>query len=355
MLNIDIHSPLTGFDLTINEHLKSDGITGIFGHSGAGKTTLLRAIAGLNKETRGTIKLDDVSWLDSHNNCFVSPEHRQVSMVFQEARLFPHLTIAQNLRYAQVRCKDANIHYSELIETMGIKPLLNKEITTLSGGEKQRVALARAILSEPKLLLLDEPLSALDSGSRKQFLALLRQIHKKYHIPMIFVSHQIAEIQQLTDEMIVLDHGKVTHFGKTADVIYTLSDLGDIREQTSLDLVINKHLSDYGITELLLANSQKLYLPTHHLNHEQQQRVRCTVMSTDISISVQSPESTSIMNVVPVVITKIIKLKNKAKVQVGYKNQTFFVTISLYSLFTLGLSLQQHVFIQFKASALKTI
>lgn len=355
MLTIDISCQFSDFNLTINTVIKSNAITGIYGRSGAGKTSLLRAIAGFNQTTNGSILFDDKPWLQSSGNIFISPENRPVSMVFQEARLFPHLSISQNLRYAQKRCKNSKIHYSNLVETMGIKPLLAKDINTLSGGEKQRIALARAILAEPKLLLLDEPLSALDTGSRKQFIGLLREIHKTYKIPMLFISHQIAEIEQLTDEMMVIEHGEMTHFGKTADVIYALSDLGDIKEQTSLDLLINKSLPDFGITELLLFNDQKLYLPSHYIAEHQKTRVRCNVMSTDISISVTSPSSTSLMNVIPVVINKIVKLHNKAKLQVSYQHQRFFVTISLYSLLSLELDIQQQVYIQFKASALKTI
>ncbi|QOL25742.1 molybdenum ABC transporter ATP-binding protein [Thalassotalea sp. LPB0316] len=354
MLKIDITCPLTDFAINLSTAIKTDAITGIYGRSGAGKTTLLRIIAGLNKQACGCISLDNEPWLDSSNKRFIAPEKRQVSMVFQDARLFPHLSIGQNLKYAQRRCKNAKIHYSELVDTMGIKPLLNKDIRTLSGGEKQRIALARALLSEPKLLLLDEPLSALDSGSRKQFIALLRKIHKKYQIPMLFVSHQIAEIQQLTDQLLVLDHGKIHHFGPTTEVIHTLSDLGDINEQTSLSLTVAKQMPEYGITELVLLGEQTLYLPSHYLAGDEH-KVRCTVMSTDISICIDHSPTTSIMNVLPVVINKINRLHNKAKIQVSYKTQVFFVTISLYSLTTLNLTLQQTVYIQFKASALKTI
>ena len=180
MLTIDISCQFSDFNLTINTVIKSNAITGIYGRSGAGKTSLLRAIAGFNQTTKGSILFDDKPWLQSSGNIFISPENRPVSMVFQEARLFPHLSISQNLRYAQKRCKNSKIHYSNLVETTGIKPLLAKDINTLSGGEKQRIALARAILAEPKLLLLDEPLSALDTGSRKQFIGLLREIHKTY-------------------------------------------------------------------------------------------------------------------------------------------------------------------------------
>jgi len=355
MLDIDISCQLQDFKLTVKQSLRLDAITGIFGHSGAGKTSLIKAIAGLYSDGEGAISLNGNHWQNSANKYYLAPEKRSVSMVFQDARLFPHLTIAQNLRYAQKRCTNPKIQYSELIETMGIKPLLNKATNQLSGGEKQRVALARAILSEPELLLLDEPLSALDSGSRRQFVALLRQLHQRYQIPMLFISHQIAEIQQLTDELLVLDHGKVTHFGKTSSVIHKMSNLGDIEEQTCLELMFNKPLEEFGMVELIMTNGKKLYMPSQSIHESTNRLIRARVLSSDISISVEEPKQTSMMNVLPVTIQKMVELQTKANIQVRYLEQPFIATISRYSLFALDLKVNQKIYIQFKASALKTL
>ena len=214
MLRVDVEKQLGEFSLSAT--FESEGrVTGLFGASGAGKTSLVNMIAGLMQPDRGTISLDGEILDDTAKNVRVPAWRRRIGYVFQDARLFPHLDVAQNLDYGRRmnRLADDPVQRTRVTELLDIGHLLDRRPGKLSGGERQRVALWRALLAKPRLLLLDEPLGALDEGRRAEILPYLVRLRDEARIPMVYVSHDPAELRQLATQIVLLKDGRVTSFG----------------------------------------------------------------------------------------------------------------------------------------------
>ena len=214
MLRVDVSKQLGEF--TLEASFSSEGrVTGLFGASGAGKTSLINMIAGLVKPDRGTIALDGETLDDSAAGLHVPPHRRRIGYVFQDARLFPHLNVSQNLDYGRRmnRLTQDPAQQKRVIDLLDIGSLLDRRPGKLSGGERQRVAFGRALLSKPKLLLLDEPLGALDEGRKLEILPYLVRLRDEAGIPMVYVSHDAAELRQLATQIVMLKGGRITAFG----------------------------------------------------------------------------------------------------------------------------------------------
>lgn len=358
-LTLAIQSTNSAFSFEVNQCLSFSGIVGVFGHSGSGKTTLLRSIAGLNEKITGSIIFNDQQLFNSNDNININAENRNISMVFQEPRLFPHLTVEQNLDFAVKRCDNSQLRKIDIIELTGVSSLLNKNINQLSGGEQQKVALARAVLAEPSLLLLDEPLSALDRASKKELINLLKLVHKKLNLPMIYVSHSSEELQQLAEQLIVLEQGKVRSVGDIHKILHQLNDTQLIKQQTSLSVEIEEINHRHGLVQLNF-NNQKIYMSLNQLavKHKvelTQTQLRCYIFASDISIATMEPTSSSIVNQLKATITNIKLAHSQVLISLKCQEQEFFASISTFSLDKLSLSIDQEVYIQFKASAVRTL
>ena len=214
MLRVDVSKKLGEF--TLEASFTSEGrVTGLFGTSGAGKTSLINMIAGLVKPDRGTIALDGETLDDSAAGLHVPPYRRRIGYVFQDARLFPHLNVSQNLDYGRRmnRLTEDPAQQKRVIDLLDIGSLLDRRPGKLSGGERQRVAFGRALLSKPRLLLLDEPLGALDEERKREILPYLVRLRDEAGIPMVYVSHDAAELRQLATQIVMLKGGRITAFG----------------------------------------------------------------------------------------------------------------------------------------------
>jgi molybdate transport system ATP-binding protein len=214
MLRVDITKQLGEF--TLEASFASEGrVTGLFGASGSGKTSLINTIAGLLRPDRGTIVIDGETVDDTAAGIHVPTYRRRIGYVFQDARLFPHLDIAQNLDYGRRMngLADDPAQRKRVVDLLDIGALLNRRPGKLSGGERQRVALGRALLSKPRLLLLDEPLGALDEGRKLEILPYLVRLRDEAGIPMVYVSHDAAELRQLATQIVMLRRGQITAFG----------------------------------------------------------------------------------------------------------------------------------------------
>ena len=341
------------FLLSVDEKISLCGITGVFGHSGSGKSTLLKVIAGLEKQAHGTLSIDNDELLNSATKTFVAPQQRNIGLVFQNSRLFPHLSVEDNLHYGQKRNKNCVLDFSEIIELTQLKPLLGKAVTQLSGGEQQRVALARALLAEPQLLLLDEPLSALDDRNKITLLAVLEKVKQQLNLPMLYVSHSLDELQQLADNLLVISSGKVSHHGDIHEVIHQLTTNNEILHQTSLSLTVKSHLPEYGLTSLALGEQQIFIACDHEPNKEK--KVRCIIAASDISITLHEPIESSIVNHLFGTITCFDKSDKQVLLTVTCSEQKFFVTITTWSAKRLSLTIGQSIFIQFKANAVRSL
>ncbi|WP_336009695.1 ATP-binding cassette domain-containing protein [Acinetobacter calcoaceticus] len=204
---IDCHFQLQMGQFLIEPNFQSDAsVIGLFGASGSGKTSILHAIAGLNTPRSGLIKIQGQTWFDSNQKINLSTQKRHVGLVFQDAQLFPHKTVKQNLLFGLKHLSQQERHFEAdyIIELLKLEHLLERMPIKLSGGEKQRVALGRALLYSPKLLLLDEPLSALDANHKAEIIPFFQKVKEEIKIPMIYVSHDIQEIKQLTETMWIL-------------------------------------------------------------------------------------------------------------------------------------------------------
>ena len=217
ILDLDVNLRFPGFELNVQETLDLDGVIALYGPSGAGKSTMLRVISGLEKDSYGTVKFKDSLWMDTSKRFFVPPYRRAIGMVFQEPFLFPHLRVAGNLNYGLRRRKlRQGPEYSNVVKALDLGPLLIRTVHDLSGGEKQRVALGRTLLSAPDLLLLDEPLAALDSSSKRDIMPYLARIIHEFRIPVIYVSHASEEIKQLANHVCLINAGKIIKRGSTS-------------------------------------------------------------------------------------------------------------------------------------------
>lgn len=203
-------------DLVVNAELPLQNITALYGPSGAGKTTLLKIIAGLIKPEEGYIEVNDEVWLDTSKRINLPPQKRNIGFVFQDYALFPNMTVMQNLLYADKNADETLINH--LLTLTGLIAFANHKPETLSGGQKQRVALARALVRKPSLLLLDEPLSALDNGTRIQLQQELLQLHNEYQFSALLVSHDIAEVYHLANQVLSIDKGNIVNLGKPVEV-----------------------------------------------------------------------------------------------------------------------------------------
>lgn len=207
------------FVLDIDAHLPN-AVTGVFGPSGAGKSTLLHVLAGLTTPDEGRVHVDGRVLLDTARGICLPAHERRVGMVFQDARLFPHLTVEGNLRFGLRAGRGTrSVEFDDIVSLLELGPLLHRRVRSLSGGEGQRVAIGRALLSSPSILLLDEPLAALDQNRKEQILPFLQRIRDNVRVPIMYVSHDLREILQLTDQLLILHEGRLAGHGRYADLV----------------------------------------------------------------------------------------------------------------------------------------
>lgn len=221
MIKIDVHKKLRALDSEMNFHIqcqiKKGELVTLYGESGAGKTSTLRILAGLLKPDKGEITINEVRWIDTKNKIFLAPQKRNIGYVFQDYALFPNMSVLQNLEFASGNGQNKNV-ITELIEMMELGDLHNRKPQTLSGGQQQRVALARALVRKPDVLLLDEPLAALDYKIRLKLQDYITRIHKEYNLTTVLVSHDIGEIMKLSDRVFVLEQGKIVRQGIPSEI-----------------------------------------------------------------------------------------------------------------------------------------
>ncbi len=255
-LKLNIKQPLHHFNLDIEIELAAKGIVGLFGDSGCGKTSLLRAIAGLNEKSSGYIDFNNRQWQLNFGQLLNSSKKTNaqtpnIGMVFQDSRLFNHLTVAKNLSI--VDKLNSSLRLASLIEDFGIEPLLNKVCGLLSAGQQQRVAIVRSLAAAPELLLLDEPLSALDNTAKQQLMLALKNYSQQHQLPMIYVSHHVDEIHYLCDELMLIEQGKIVEHGDCHAVLTNHQLLPHHSDVLSVDEItkqVTLQLSDDAFAQL---------------------------------------------------------------------------------------------------------
>ncbi len=260
MIHIELEKKLTAANgsmkLQVDLRIKPGQLVTLFGNSGAGKTSILRMLAGLLNPDKGLIKVNHNTWLDSENGIFLKPQQRRIGFLFQDYALFPNMTVEENLLYALEKKQGKKI-VDELIDTIELGDLRNRKPNELSGGQNQRVALARSLVRKPEILMLDEPLSALDAQMRMKLQDFILKVHKQYNLTTILVSHDANEVIKMSDKVFLIEDGKIIRQGKPVDVFASKRVSGKF--QLFGDIIdIEKEDIIYVVTVLIGANIVKV-------------------------------------------------------------------------------------------------
>jgi molybdate transport system ATP-binding protein len=282
------------FTLDVQLTVHGPGITALFGPSGSGKTSLLRCFAGLDKDARGEVRLGEEVWQDE-SGTFVPAHRRGAACVFQDGDLFPHLDVAGNLRFAQRRARGGGPALDEVAGWLGVAPLLARRTDRLSGGERQRVSLARAILSAPRLLLLDEPLSALDEPGRREILPYVESLPGRLGIPIVYVTHALEEAARLASQMIWLVDGRVRGAGSPTEMLGRM-DFARWRGDAAavvIQAVVRRHDEEYALTQL---DGPWGDVWVRHLDRAVGETVPVQIEASDVFVELEREGPSSVLN-----------------------------------------------------------
>jgi molybdate transport system ATP-binding protein len=351
VIECKIKVQLESFMLDANFSIPDRGITVVFGPSGSGKTTLLRAIAGLEKSDKGFLKIGDSVWQKGED--FLATHKRQIGYVFQDAALFDHLDVKGNLNFVIKRAIGLKEDFIESIHNLlEIKTLLNRKTTQLSGGERQRVAIARALLTNPKILLLDEPLSALDLKRKNEILPYLDSIHNDLEIPILYVTHSQDEMSRLADHLLLIEDGNIVGSGPVNDMLtrfdMPLSHGGDA--VSIIEAEVLKRDSEFNLMHLDFLGGQFI-VPDN--SFPVQTKVRIRVVARDVSLTKSKQVDTSILNIFPAMVQEIVN-EGEAQVMVRLqiKETILLACITRKSSYKLRLEKGSEVFVQVKSVAI---
>ncbi len=342
------------FDLHVDLNLPANGVTVLFGHSGSGKTTLLRCIAGLERASQGYLKIGETLWQDSENDFFLPTHRRNLAYVFQEANLFPHLSVRGNLDYAvrRLRAKDRAFSLEQAIELLAIGPLLERLPARLSGGERQRVAIARALAASPDVLLMDEPLASLDDQRKQDILPYLTGLHRNLQIPILYVTHSLQELNQLADYLLVMAGGKAVACGPLAETLTRLDGPMALDRQAAVVWRgrLESHEAEYHLSHAEFAGGS-LSLPYLELPIGSPVRIR--VYARDVSITLQPPEASSILNILPARVLALSEIgQGQTVVQLAVGEEILLAHITQKSAMLLSLESGMAVYAQIKGTSI---
>ncbi|HEX8963056.1 MAG TPA: molybdenum ABC transporter ATP-binding protein [Rhodocyclaceae bacterium] len=341
------------FTLDVDLELPGRGVTALFGASGSGKTTLLRCVAGLERRAEGRLEVAGDRWQDE--GVFLPTHRRPIGYVFQDARLFPHLTVRRNLDFGlrRIAAGERRVAAERAVELLAIGQLLERYPDRLSGGERQRVAIARALLTSPRLLLMDEPMAALDVGRRNEILPYLERLHDELEIPVLYVSHAPDEVARLADHIVVMEGGRALAQGPLVDTLARLDlplrlgdDAGVVLDGRVAERDENWHLAriEFGGGSLWVRDG----------GHALGQRVRVRVLARDVSVALEPSHESSILNTLPATVIELADEAHPALalVKLGVGPSAIVARLTRRSACGLELKPGRKVFAQIKAVAL---
>ncbi len=340
-----------GFSLAVDTRLPGNGVTGIYGPSGSGKTSLLSCLAGLLPGDAGTHIEVNGDVLES-DGLRLPAQDRGVAYVFQDARLFPHLDVAGNLEFAQHRRRRPGPDAGQVSAWLGLEDLLSRHTDELSRGQQQRVAIARALLSGPRLVLMDEPLANIDTAGRRELLERLARLRRELEVPMIYVSHDMAELAELADHLLVLDDGQLSAEGPLLELSSRL-ELALSHEEQAAAVIrarVADHDSAYGLTRLDF-EGQPLWV--NQLAQPAGTPLRLRLPARDISLCREHPQHTSILNLLPARVTDIeTSGASRVLVRLAVGEQFLLARITRKSVDALALTVGESLYAQVKSVAL---
>jgi molybdate transport system ATP-binding protein len=308
-LSVDITLVRGAFELAVRREIALRGITALFGPSGSGKTSLLRVLAGLEDDARGIVELDGTVW--QREGVRLAPHLRGIGYVFQDGRLFSHLTVEGNLRFALDRAarrgpaarSSRAIDFVSVVNALDLRALLPRAAASLSGGEQQRVAIGRALLTSPRLLLMDEPLSSLDAGRKREIIPHIEQLPARFGVPVLYVTHNVDEVTRLAADMLLMSAGRIVAEGRVADVLERL-DLTTLTGGHDAGAVLEARVEPgrAGFATLRL-REQVLHVPMAAAEPGSVLRIR--IHARDVAIALERPQRLSIRNVLPARVLRV--------------------------------------------------
>lgn len=328
------------------------GVTALFGRSGSGKTSLVRIIAGLAKPDQGRLVIDDEVLVDTQKRIFVPKHRRRFGYVFQEGRLFPHLSVRQNLIYGRWFAPKtaAAADFDRIVDMLGIEALLERRPGALSGGEKQRVAIGRALLSAPRLLLMDEPLAALDEARKAEILPYLQRLRDETATPIVYVSHSVAEVAQLADKVVMMKDGSVEAVGTPSEILSLPST--DRREAGAVLAGVVERVDAAHRLATITLSSASLTVPNARVLEGQQVRVH--IPERDVMVATIRPEGLSALNIIEGVVAAIEPDgEGMARIRIRSGDDVLLARITLLSVERLVLAIERPVFAVIKTVALE--
>ena len=336
----------SGFVLDVELSIPAQGITGILGPSGSGKTTLLRALAGLDRHAGSVVSVAGEVWQSEDD--FLPVHERRLGYVFQESGLFAHLNVRDNIEYGHRRAAQSS-PMEPLVSLLNLGDLLDRDVATLSGGERQRVAIARALAANPRVLLMDEPLSGLDVARRSEIMPYLESLHQELEIPIVYVSHALEEIARLSDQVVVLENGAVVANGPVAEV-FTRLDLPPAHWDAAAAVIEAQVVAneDDQLVQLKFSGGSLLVPALNYVSED----VRLQVAARDVSLTLEHQSGTSILNILKVTVTDIAEDEpGQVLVQLDAGGTALLSRVTGRSARELDLKRGQSLFAQVKGAA----
>ena len=363
MLSVSLDKRREGFHLQVAFEAPTPGIVALFGRSGCGKSTTIDLIAGLLAPDGGHVRLDGATLVDTAAGASIGAEHRRVGYVFQDARLFPHLRVTGNLRYGLKRAKavQQRIGFDEVVALLGLAPLLERRPHQLSGGERQRVALGRALLSQPQLLLLDEPLASLDAARREEVLPYLEALRDRLSIPMIFVSHQFDEVLRLATHVVLLDGGRVAAQGSPGEIslvpalraIVGPDAVGAVVDGVITSLDPENRLAELRVAGGTLRVSARDVLEPRRAHQGVGSVVRVQLLARDVILATELPHGLSVRNALEGTVVDITDDDDEVLVRVDIGGASVLSRITKAAVEALRLQRGSRVWALIKAVSLR--
>jgi len=357
MLDVDIAGKRGDFDYAVRFQ-SVHKVTALFGASGAGKSTVLDALSGQVKPDNGRIDVKETLFFDSVTRKYMPVRRRRVGHIFQDARLFPHLSVKRNLTYARWagwRSKKS-VSFNDVVELLGLGDLLKRMPQTLSGGEKQRVAIGRALLSDPRILLMDEPLSGLDYKRKSEIMPFLEQLAHESGVPIVYVSHDLDEVVRLAGYLVLIEHGRVTHHGEIADVLPHIQGQYDFAKHSPNSL-LEAHYggldATYPMTWFTIGR-QRLVVSQKVEPREEAFKIR--IDASDIALALRPPEASSFQNILH---GKILSIEHNgaasSDISISIDGQALMARITRKACDELQIEVEKKVFALVKSVAVDGI
>jgi molybdate transport system ATP-binding protein len=355
MLSLKVNKHFADFDISINVDIPN-GLVALFGPSGAGKTTTLHAVAGLIKPDSGEIRLNDAVLFSLSNRINVPAHRREVGCVFQESRLFPHLTVSENLSFAYKKASGQRVGFDEIVEVFQIKDLLTRLPLTCSAGEQQRIALGRALLASPRYLLMDEPLAAVEVPERWRILAALREMHRRHQLPVLYVSHDPGTVLNFAEHMIFMRRGRVEASG---DPLSLFQRFMEERQhpvvENTFAAIVNQHGAGYSEVRVgklsmqtpLLQSAKGAPLPVGA-------RLFVQIPASEILLATTQPVGLSARNIFPGRILSLELMENVVLVEVDV-GEKIVAEVLPATVQSLSLKPGATVFVIIKASGVRRV